>query len=144
MVLPGVNVLIYAHRTESPEHQAYARWLTDLAVGREPFGLSELVLFGVVRIVTNPRIFKTPTPPATAMAFARSLLDRPRGVRLRPGPRHFEIFDDLCTRTGATGKPVADAYHAALAIEHGCEWISTDADFGRFPGLRWRHPLRPS
>jgi len=144
VILPDVNVLIYAHREESPEHDAYARWLTELAVGREPFGLSELVLSGVVRIVTNAKIFRTPTPTATAMRFARSLLERPQAVRLRPGSRHFEIFEELSRQTGATGKLVADAYHAALAIEHGCEWVSTDADFGRFPGLRWRHPLRPS
>lgn len=143
MLLPDVNVLIYAHRAESPEHAAYARWLTDLASGREPFALSELVLGGVIRIVTNPRVFRTPTPLETVMAFVRALLDRPNAVRVRPGPRHYGIFEDLCRQTGATGKLVADAYHAALAVEYGCEWVSTDADFGRFPGLRWRHPLAP-
>ena len=143
MLLPDVNVLIYAHRTESPEHGSYARWLTDLATGEEPFGLSELVLSGVVRIVTNPRVFKTPTPVAMAMRFVDELLRRPNVVRIRPGERHFAIFRQLCQQSGASGKLVADAYHAALALEHGCEWISTDSDFGRFPGLRWRHPLRP-
>jgi hypothetical protein len=143
MLLPDVNVLIYAHRAEAPEHPAYARWLTETATGREPFGVSELVLASVVRIVTNPRVFKTPTPLQTALAFVRALLARPNAVRLRGGPRQFEIFDELCRVTNATGKLVADAYHAALAIEHGCEWVSTDADFGRFPGLRWRHPLHP-
>ncbi|MFO8073526.1 MAG: type II toxin-antitoxin system VapC family toxin [Polyangia bacterium] len=143
MLLPDVNVLIYAHREESPEHPAYARWLASVAEGREPFGLSELVLSGFVRIVTNPRVFSTPTPLDTALAFARSLLVRPNAASLRPGARHWAIFEELCKQTGARGKLVADAYHAALAIEHGCEWISTDADFGRFPELRWSHPLRP-
>jgi toxin-antitoxin system PIN domain toxin len=143
VLLPDVNVLIYAHRAESPEHAAYARWLTALATGEEPFGLSELVLSGVVRIVTNPRVFKMPTPLETALAFVDELLRRPNAVRLRAGPRHFEIFGGLCRQTNASGKLVADAYHAALAIEHGCEWVTTDADFGRFPGLRCRHPLRP-
>jgi toxin-antitoxin system PIN domain toxin len=143
MLAPDVNVLIYAHRAESPEHAAYARWLLELATGDEPFGLSELVLSGVLRIVTNPRVFRTPTPLETALAFSTQLLSRPNAARLRPGARHFEIFQRLCRDTRATGKLVADAYHAALALEHGCEWVTTDADFGRFPGLRWRHPLKP-
>jgi len=142
VLLTDVNVLIYAHRAESPEHEAYARWLTDLATGEEPFGLSELVLSSVVRIVTNPRVFKTPTPIDMALAFVDELLRRPNAVRLRPGSRHFELFERLCRQTNASGKLVADAYHAALAMEHGCEWVTTDADFGRFPGLRYRHPLR--
>jgi len=143
VLLPDVNVLIYAHRAESPEHAAYARWLTDTVNGREPFGLSELVLSSVVRIVTNPRVFKTPTPLETVLAFVRALLAQPNAVRLRCGPRHFQIFEQLCRETSASGKLVADAYHAALAIEHGCEWVTTDGDFGRFPGLRVRHPLHP-
>lgn len=143
MLLPDVNVLIYAHRAESPEHTAYVRWLTNLATGAEPFGMSERVLAGVIRIVTNPRIFKAPTPLETALAFVSELLQRPNAVRLRPGQRHFDIFRQLCQQTGASGKLVADAHHAALALEHGCEWVTTDADFGRFPGLRVRHPLHP-
>lgn len=143
MILPDVNVLIYAHRVESVEHPAYARWLTAAATGDEPFGLSELVLSGVVRIVTNPSVFSKPTPLKTAFAFVEELRGRPNAVSLRPGARHFEIFVRLCEETRAQGKLVADAYHAALAIEHGCEWVTTDGDYGRFPGLRWRHPLRP-
>jgi len=143
VLVPDVNVLIYAHRAESPEHVAYARWLTDTVHSREPFALSELVLSGLLRIVTNPRVFRKPTPLETALAFVRALLARPNAVRLRCGARHFEIFEELCRQTQATGKLVADAYHAALALEHGCEWVTTDADFGRFPGLRVRHPLHP-
>jgi toxin-antitoxin system PIN domain toxin len=143
MILIDVNVLIYAHRAELPEHGAYARWLTDVATGPDFFGLSELALAGVVRIVTNPRVFKTPTPIATAFEFAGQLRARPNAVIVRPGPRHWETFRRLCEQAGAQGKLVADAYHAALALEHGCDWITTDADFARFPGLRWRHPLSP-
>jgi len=144
MILPDVNVLIYAHRTESPEHQAYASWLTGVVNGNEPFGLSELVLSGVLRIVTNPRIFRAPTPLQTALAFVDQLRARPNAVHLQPGQRHWSIFKHLCRQTAATGKLVADAYHAALALEHGCEWVTTDVDFARFPDLRWRHPLRPA
>jgi len=143
MMLPDVNVLIYAHREESPEHDAHARWLVSLATGPETFALFELVLAAFVRIVTNARVFPQPTPLPTALAFAGGLPARPACVPLRPGPRHWAIFDRLCRAVKATAKLSADAYHAALAMEHGCEWITTDVDFARFPGLRWRHPLRP-
>lgn len=141
MILVDVNVLIYAHREESPEHAAHAQWLTSVVQSVQPFGMSELVLHGFVRIVTNPRIFPEPTPTPVALRFAAQLLERPNCVPVRPGPRHFAIFAELCRKSGARGKLVADAYHAALALEHGCEWVSTDADFARFEGLRWRHPL---
>lgn len=88
MLLADVNVLIYAHRTESAEHTAYAAWLNRLATGPEPFGMSELVLSGVTRIVTNPKIFRTPTPLAEVLAFADELLQRPNCVRIRPGAAH--------------------------------------------------------
>ena len=142
MRVADVNVLIYAHRAESPDHEEYARWLTELAEGDEPFASSEIAASGFVRIVTSPRMVETPTPLATALAFVDELHTRPNCVRLRPGPGHWAIFARLCEAVKARGKLVADAYHAALAIEHGCELATTDADFARFPGLRWRHPLR--
>ena len=141
MTLTDVNVLIYAHRADSPEYSAYAAWLSDLANGIEPFGMSETVLHGFIRIVTNPRVFPEPTPIETALEFASQLRIRPNCISLRPGPRHWTIFEELCLASNAKGKLVADAYHAALALEHGCEWITTDGDFARFPHLRWRHPL---
>ena len=141
MLIFDVNVLIYAHREELAEHAEYATWLTDRVNADEPFGASELVLFGFVRIVTNPRAFKTPSPREQAFSFVSELLARPNCVRLRPGARHWEIFESLCAKTGATGKLASDAYHAAIAIEHGGEFISSGSDFARFPGLRWRHPF---
>ena len=116
-------------------------WLDAVVAGTAAFAVSELALSGVVRIATHPRIFEDPTPTATALAFVARLLALPHSVPLRPGPRHFAIFSSLCDRTGARGNLVADAYHAALAIEHGCEWVTLDRDFARFPGLRWRNPL---
>jgi hypothetical protein len=142
MKLCDVNVQIYAHREESSEHEAYARFVRELAEGPSAFGLSEAVLGRFVRIVTNPRIFKQPTPPALAFEFCESLRRRTQAVVLRPGERNWRIFQDLCETVSAKGKLVADAWHAALAIEHGCEWISTDGDFSRFPALNWSHPLR--
>ena len=137
-----VNVLIYAHRAESPDHVAYAAWMTALASTDEPFGFSELAASGFIRIVTNARVFEQPTPLADALQFVDEFHVRPTCVRLRPGPDHWSIFSQLCIATAASGKLVADAYHAALAIEHGCELVTTDGDFGRFPGLRSSHPLR--
>jgi toxin-antitoxin system PIN domain toxin len=141
--LADVNVLIYAHRAESPDHGAYASWLVALAEADEPFGFSELAASGFVRTVTNPAVFKQPTPLSDALEFVDELHARATCVRLRPGPDHWSIFKRLCVATTARGKLIADAYHAALAIEHGCELVTTDSDFGRFPGLRFSHPLRP-
>lgn len=141
MILPDVNVLLYAHRREYPEHGLYAKWLEDLVAGDEPFGLSELVASAFVRIVTNPRAFDPITPSAEAFRFIEALREQPNCIVLRPGARNWEIFAGLCGRSGASGKLVADAYHAALAVEHGCEWVTNDADFARFGQLRWRHPL---
>ena len=139
MQLPDVNVLIYAHREDAPEHERYASWLLALIAADEPFALSESVLASFLRIVTNPRIFEPPTPMASAIAFCQGLVDWPRAVMVVPSRRHWDIFIGLCPRIH--GPLVADAYLAALAIEHGCELITTDGDFARFAGLRWRHPF---
>jgi uncharacterized protein len=139
MRLPDINVLIYAHREDGPEHNRYAAWLKSLVEGSEPFALAEIVLAGFLRIVTNPKIFRPASPMPTALAFCRELVERPRSVFLQPGPGHWDLFVKLCD--GITGPLVSDAYVAALAIEHGCELITTDSDFSRFQGLRWRHPL---
>lgn len=139
MQLPDVNVLIYAHRADAPEHERYAAWLRTMTEADEPFAVSEVVLAGFLRIVTNGRIFDSPTPVDTAIAFCQRLVDWPRAVLLAPSRRHWEIFTGLCARI--QGPLVTDAYLAALAIEHGCELVTTDGDFARFPGLRWRHPL---
>ena len=144
MLLPNVNVLIYAHIEDSTvEHAEYAAWLTRLATGPEPFALSVLVLSGFVRVATNPRIFDSPSSLGQSFAFVSSLMERPTARIVGPGPDHMEIFERLCRESGATGKLVADAQHAAVAIEHGCTLVSTDSDFSRFPGLRCQHPLRP-
>ena len=144
MLLPDVNVLIYAHfEGSTPDHAEYADWLTRLATAQEPFALSVLSLSGFVRVATNPRIFDPSSTLELAFAFVSSLVQRPTARIVGPGPDHLDIFERLCRESGATGKLVADAQHAAIAIEHGCTMVSTDSDFSRFPGLRWAHPLRP-
>jgi uncharacterized protein len=109
--------------------------------GDRSFAISELVLSGFVRVATNPRIFEYPTPIQGALGFTEVIRTSGNCVIVRPGGRHWSIFNDLCQRAEARGNLVADAYHAALAIESGCEWITTDRDYSRFPGLLWRHPL---
>lgn len=141
MILCDVNVLVYAFRTEAPEHERYAAWLGEAVASEQAFGVSELVLSRFLRVVTHPRAMTTPAPLGVALAFAAALRQSPNAVTLSPGSRHWDIFERLCRRAEARGNRVPDAYLAALAIEHGAELITADGDFARFPGLRWRHPL---
>ena len=140
MLMPDVNVLVYAHREETQAHARYAHWLVALATGSEPFALFEPVLHGFLRVVTNPRIFAPPSTAKQAIEFLDALLSRPTCVLIRAGSGHWSIFRRLCEQQKLHGKLVAGAVHAALAIESGCEWVSADTDFARFaPPLRWRH-----
>jgi toxin-antitoxin system PIN domain toxin len=141
VVLFDVNVLVYAHRGDAGDHVAYRRMLETAIASAEPFGLADLVSSGFLRVVTHPKVFRTPTPMAEALKFVQKLSDCANAVSVSPGPRHFEIFTDLCRLPGIRGNLVPDAFFAALAIESGCEWITADRGFARFPGLRWRHPL---
>ena len=141
MQLPDVNVLIYAHREDAPEHHRYAAWMKTLVEADEPFAVAEGVLASFLRIVTNAKIFDPPTPMETAIAFSQRLVDWPRAIVIVPDRLHWDLFIKLCRNI--QGPLVPDAYLAALAIGHGCELITTDSDFARFEGLRWRHPLSP-
>ena len=142
MELADVKVLVYAHREDSAHHAACRTWLEEVINGAESFGVSELVLSGFVRVVTHPKVFTKPSSLADALEFTQQLRSQPNGVPVAPGPRHWEIFAELCVEAGAKGNLVPDAYLAAMAIEAGCEWVSTDRDFSRFKGLRWRHPFQ--
>jgi uncharacterized protein len=142
VIVTDVNVLVYAFRDDSVDHASYREWLETVIESTEPYAIADLVLSGFIRVVTNRRVFARPSRPELALEFASVLRERDNAVVVRPGPRHWEIFEDLLRRTGATGNLVPDAYLAALAIETGSEFITTDLDFSRFPGLRWRHPLR--
>jgi hypothetical protein len=141
MVLIDVNVLVYAHRRDTLRHVAYRRWLEDCIRTDLAFGVSDLVLSAFIRIVTHPRIFKVPTRLEDALQFVSEVRGQANCVVVTPGARHWEIFTRLCRAAGVKGNLVPDAYLAALAIESGSEWITTDRDYSRFPELRWRHPL---
>lgn len=141
MILPDVNILVFAHRADLPDHTAYKDWLHNLINGKQAFGISDIVLSGFIRVVTHPRIFTPPSTIPQALIFTEELRARSNFVNINPGPRHWEIFTKLCRSSNVKGNLVADAYLAAIAIESGSEWVTTDRDFSRFPGLRWRHPL---
>jgi uncharacterized protein len=141
VLLADVNAFIYAHRPESPSFEEHRTWLESALVGDEPFGVSEMVLAAFLRIVTNHRVYREPTPPSIALAFCATVLGARSSVPVRPGVRHWEIFAGLCETVGARGNVVPDAFLAAMAIEHGATWVTTDRGFARFPGLRWRTPL---
>ena len=141
VILLDVNVLVYSHRSDANEHKRYRAWLESILEAQASYALADLVLSGFLRIVTHPRIFREPTPLAACLAFVSAIRDRENCVVVQPGERHWDIFARLCRETHAKGNLIADAYLAALAIESGSEWITTDRDYARFPGLRWRHPL---
>ena len=141
MLLCDVNVLVYAHREDAVDHLRYREWLEAVLSSDGAYGVAELVLSAFVRVVTHPRIFREPTPLEAALAFAAEVRERPNAVAVAPGSRHWDIFTRFCREGGVKGSLVTDAYFAALAVESGCEWITTDRDFSRFPGLPWRHPL---
>jgi uncharacterized protein len=140
VILPDVNVLIYAFRADSARHSVCKAWLDAIVGGEAQFGLSPLTLSAVARIVTNPRIFRQPSSIEEAFAFCNNLLGQPHCEQVRPGLRHWPIFTRICLEAGISGPRVSDAWFAALAIEHGCVWITYDRDFARFPELDFRVP----
>jgi len=139
--LADVNVLVYAFREDAPGHASYRQWTESLVSSTEAYAVSDHVLGGFLRIVTHPRVFHPPTPLDRALTFADAFRDRPNALSIAPRVRHWDLFTQLCQQADARGNLVADAWLAALAIEWGCEFVTTDRDFARFPGLRWRHPL---
>lgn len=132
MIMPDVSVLVYAHRVESERHSYFANYIKNLAEKNEPFALSELVVSGFLKIVTNSRIFKPASELNQALLFIKELKELPHSIFIRPESSHFEIFENLCLKYHVKGKMIADAYQAALAIEHGMEWVTADNDFSRF------------
>jgi toxin-antitoxin system PIN domain toxin len=133
-------VLIYAVRPDYPQHDLCRVWLESTVNSPEPFGMSPQALASVIRILTNPRIFREPVLTEQAIHFCDGLLAAPNCRLIQPGMRHWDIFTGLCRKAKAKGNLVQDGWWAALAIESGCEWTTCDGDFARFHGLRWRSP----
>ena len=141
MIAFDVNVLIYAHREDQLEHSYFKERMQRTINEVAAFGLSPLVAGGFVRIVTHTRFPNGPTPLAQALAVIETMMARPNAHWLLPGKRHWELVAGLCRSTRASGKAIADAQHAAVAIEHACTWASRDSDFFGFmaAGLRFEH-----
>lgn len=141
MLCVDVNVLIYAHRADLPEHGAYRSLLERLANGDEPLALPDVVLSAFQRVITNRRIFAEPVSPKQAWDAVDALVEAPAALTLRAGERHWALFRQLCDDVGAQGNDIRDAYLAAYALESNATWLSADRGFARFRRLRWQHPL---
>ena len=141
MILVDANLLLYAEDNLSPQHTVARKWWDAQLSGTSPVCLCWTVLCAFIRISTNPRGFEHPLTLGQAIERVQSWLDQPCTRVAHPTERHWIVLQEMLTRGQATANLVTDAHLAALAIEHGCELISTDADFSRFPKLKWRNPL---
>jgi toxin-antitoxin system PIN domain toxin len=141
MLMPDVNLLIYAHRADAPFHASYHQWWNALVNDPRPFALSTQVAIGFTRIVTQPAMPGGPTPLVGALAFIDDLVARPNCRLVAPEADHWQRTAQLCRASKAVGKLVADAEHAAIAIAVGCTWVTRDKDFARLVphGLEWQH-----
>jgi toxin-antitoxin system PIN domain toxin len=140
VILPDVNILVHAFRSDSSEHGRCRSWLDGVVNGDARYAMAPQVLGAVIRITTHPKVFVKPSSMDEVLRFCNILLAQSRCVVIQPGERHWEIFTRLCTEAEARGNLVPDAWFAALAMESGCEWITLDRDYARFSGLRWRVP----
>ncbi len=141
MKLPDVNLLLYALDASAPRHRAARRWLEERLSGTETLAFAWIVLLAFVRLATSPRVFRAPLEPAEAFAIVEGWLAQPCATIVHPTDRHLALLRELLGPLGTAGNLTTDAHLAALAIEHGAELCSSDADFSRFPGLRWTDPL---
>lgn len=141
MIVPDVNLLVYAYNRDAREHTKARAWWEGLLGGSDAVGLPWAVSLGFVRLMTHPAVLVKPLDPRRAVAHVRTWLDQPNVEVLDPGPRHLEVLSQLLGDLGVAGNLTTDAHLAAIAIEHQCELHSNDADFARFSGLRWRNPI---
>jgi toxin-antitoxin system PIN domain toxin len=141
MRMPDVNILIYAHRADEAVHEPYKAWLEQALAGAEPLALSVLVAVGFVRIVTNARVYSNPTPLGTALTAIEAIAAHPNCRVVGADASHLTRFVEVSRASKVSGKLVADAQHAALAMSAGATWVTRDADFKRFEpaGLRCQH-----
>lgn len=141
MILPDLNLVIYAHNADAPDHAASRSWWEGLLNGSEPVAIPWAVVFGFVRLMTHRAVLVSPMSSTVAVAHVRSWFAQSNIEHIEPGTQHLDVLDRLLSAAGAAGNLTTDAHLAALAIEHQCELHSNDTDFARFPGLRWRNPL---
>jgi toxin-antitoxin system PIN domain toxin len=141
VILPDVNILVHAHNTDSRRHGQARRWWSETMSATELVALPWAVILGFIRITTNRTIFESPWHVEDALERVETWLQQPHVRVVHPTHRHAELLAAFLRGAGTAGNLTTDAHLAALALEHGCTLVSTDADFGRFPGLRWHNPL---
>lgn len=142
IVVPDVNVLLYAVHPAGTEHRAHAEWLGDLVNGPHDLGLVDAVLMGVARLATHPRVFDPPVDLATARRFLRDLRTAPRARPLHANDAVYEAFDELLASDAqAVGNLVPDAWLAAVTIAHGGRLATADRGMARWPGLDMFQPV---
>ena len=134
MMLLDVNILVHAHRQDTEKHGEIKAWMESALAQTSGVAVSELVLSGCLRVITHPKVFKEPTPLKQALEFLDDFRVRERVYLLSPGPDYWKIFTELCRDGEVRGNLVPDAYHAALAVEFGCEWITFDRGSAGFLG----------
>jgi len=142
VILVDANVLLYAEDQQSPLHVMAREWWDAQLSGASPVCLCWTVLGAFIRIGTNPRVFEHPLSLDQALSRVQSWLDQPCTRIIHPTERHWIVFQKMLIEGQAIANLVTDAHLAALASEHGCELISTDTDFSRFPGIKWKNPLK--
>lgn len=140
MQVVDANVLLYAVNEDSPRFSEAKRWLDRALNGSEMVGFTWVVLLAFLRLIGHPRVFPRPLSTEQALDLIEAWLQRPSAVILDPTDRHLEIVRGLLAPLGTAANLVNDAHLAAIAVEHGAEVVSFDADFTRFPGLRWKSP----
>ena len=141
MILPDVNLLIYASNSADPRHTAARQWWESTVTGPVTVALPWIAINGFLRLMTHPKLLTRPMRAADVTARVRTWLAHPNVMPIEPGQRFPSLFLDAIDALGTAGNMTTDAYLAALAVEHQAELHSNDADFSRFPGLRWRNPL---
>lgn len=144
MTLTDVNLLLYAYDASSAHHPRARAWLEQQLSGAETFAFAWIVLLAFVRLATSPRVYATPLASGEALDLVDAWLEQPCATVLHPGSRHPSILRELLADVGTAGNLTTDAHLAALAIEHGAELCSADADFGRFARISWTNPLAGS
>ena len=141
MIVPDINLLVYAHNEDAPFHSAARRWWQDLTNGSELIGIPWIVVCGFVRIITLRGVTPNPLPATVAVDWVAEWLELPHISVINPGVRHIALFRGNLDAAGVGGNLVTGAHVAAVAMEHQAEVHTNDTDFARFPGLRWRNPL---
>lgn len=140
MNLVDANVLLNAVNRSAPDHAVAKRWLDEALSGGAPVGFAWVALLAVMRLSTRPGLFPRTLSIDEVTNIVRGWLAAPSAAVLQPGERHLDIFAGLLSAAGTAGNLTSDAHLAALAIEHNASVVSFDADFARFPGVRWLRP----